>query len=67
MSGAGRVEPCYIRATHPYAFRSDEWAEVVGVKMVNKRPCWLVLFRDGRTDLWPVEDPVAGYEFSVAP
>lgn len=58
------VEPCYIRATHRYAFRSGEWAEVAGVKLACQRPCYLVLFNDGKTDLWPIEDPMASYEFS---
>lgn len=56
--------PCYIRARHRYAFRSGEWAEICGVKLANLRPCFLVLFDDGKTDLWPIADAAAQYEFS---
>lgn len=53
-----------IRATHPYAYRSGEWAENAMIVTARGQDCYLVSFPDGRTDLWPVEDPVAGYEFS---
>lgn len=58
------AEPCYIRATHQAAFRHLEWALICGVQLVNLRPCYLVMFDDGKTDLWPTSDPDAGYEFS---
>lgn len=59
------VEPCYIRAMHRQAFRFGDWAEVAGVKMARGRPCYLVLWNDGRSDLWPVDDQAACYEFSA--
>lgn len=57
-----------IRATHRYAFRPGEWAELVGeIKAdIGGRPgrqCHVLRFDDGTIDLWPVDDPAAGYEF----
>ena len=53
-----------VRATHPYAFRSGEWAQIVGVdESQYERPCFLVVFPDGATDSWACVDPLAGYEF----
>jgi hypothetical protein len=69
------VMPLYIRATHPDAFRSGQWAKVVSVDYLpqrhgpsprDARPIYLVEFVDGRRDQWPVYDDVAGYEFSSA-
>lgn len=59
------VEPCYIRGRHQYVFRSGEWAVITGVLLANKRPCFSVMFDDGKSDLWPVEDAVADYEFAA--
>jgi hypothetical protein len=58
------VEPCYIRSTHPYGFRCGEWAEIAGVKLSNKRPCFLVVFDDGVTDLWVIAE-TEGYQFAA--
>jgi hypothetical protein len=54
-----------IRATHPYGFRSGEWARVVNVVPARGRDCYLVEFPDGVTDLWPVIDAWDPYEFSA--
>ncbi len=59
------AEPCYIMSTHRYQYRSGEWAEIVGVKLANKSPCYLVLFPDGKTDLWVLDDETAEYKFSA--
>lgn len=55
-----------IRATHHYAFRSGEWAELVGTMddPETGRRQYAVKFPDGATDWWPVDDTAAGYEFS---
>ena len=64
--------PIWIRATHPYAFRCGEWAQLKGLTDLpgypeGDRTCYLVEFEDGETDFWPVEDAAAGYEFSAGP
>ena len=55
-----------IRGTHPYIFRSGEWASLVGVMNDPEtgRPCYAVVFDDDAADWWPVDDPAAGYEFT---
>lgn len=54
-----------IRTTHPYGFRSREWAELVSTDLsYNARYCYKVTFPDGSTDLWVVDDPSARYEFA---
>lgn len=55
-----------MRATHRYAFRSGEWAALVGTMDAPEtgRRCYAVKFPDGATDWWPVDDKDAGYEFS---
>lgn len=52
-----------IRATHPYGYRTGEWAEVRMVVPCRSRYCYLVEFPDKATDLWPVFDPDEHYEF----
>jgi hypothetical protein len=56
-----------IRATHPYAFRSGEWATLCCVVPGPGRDCYLVEFDDGATDFWPVHDLAHGYEFRSPP
>lgn len=46
-----------VRSTHPYSFRSGQWADVVADDEVRGRSCWLVVFVDGVTDLWVRDDP----------
>jgi hypothetical protein len=60
-AGAGLL----IRGTHPYVFRSGEWARLVGTvdDPGTGRRCYSVRFDDGATDWWPVGDEAAGYEF----
>lgn len=57
------VEIVEIRATHPYGFRSGQWALLFAVQWFNDRPCYHVIFPDGFTDHWPVNDPADPYEF----
>lgn len=52
-----------IRGTHPYCFKSGEWGLIIGLQELNGRLCFNILWRDGAVDDWPVDDPVAGYEF----
>lgn len=65
--------PLFIRASHPSAYRSGQWAKVVAVRYLPQkygdsprvaRPVYLVEFIDGKQDQWPVYDDVAEYEFS---
>lgn len=53
-----------IRATHPYAYRSGQWARLVGTMddPETGRRCYSVAFPDGETDWWPVDDEAHGYE-----
>lgn len=65
LIGLGDTE---VRATHPYGFRSGEWARIVAVVPTvttagDPRECYLVSFPDGVTDLWPVVDASDPYEF----
>ena len=59
----------HIRAMHPYAFRSGEWARIRGTAMLPvregepDRACYLVRFSDGVDDFWPVDDVDYQYEF----
>lgn len=53
-----------IRTTHPYGFRSGQWARLIGVEWVGYRPCYSVRFSDGVTDQWVMADP--HYEFRAA-
>jgi hypothetical protein len=54
----------FIRATHPYGFRSGEWAEVLTTApAAGGADCFVVRFGDGVTDWWRVADPDDGYEF----
>lgn len=55
-----------IRATHPYGFRSGQWAIVIGVVWSNEhnRPCYKVIFpEDAVVDFWPLQDTSDSYEF----
>lgn len=54
-----------IRSTHPYGFRSGQWADVKGVVPGRDRECYLVEFPDGVTDFWPTQDPSDSYEFDA--
>jgi hypothetical protein len=56
-----------VRQTHPYGYRSGEWAKVLTIVESHGRDCWLVLFEDGNTDWWPITDDVAGYEVLLDP
>lgn len=56
----------HIRATHPYSYRSGEWAEILSIAPApDRRDCWIVRFPDGTTDFWVCNDPDAGYEFLI--
>ncbi|AZV00783.1 hypothetical protein SEA_KIKO_62 [Gordonia phage Kiko] len=54
-----------VRGTHPYCYRSGEWATIAGEtrRQADGVPLWLVEFADGATDEWVQDDPAAGYEF----
>jgi hypothetical protein len=54
----------FVRHTHPDGFRTGEWAQIIMILDAYERPCWLVEFSDGVTDLWVCEDASEPYEFS---
>jgi hypothetical protein len=58
------THPEYVRGTNPFCFRSGQWARVIrtDTRETDGAPCWFVEFPDGATDIWPCDDPVAGYE-----
>ena len=58
--GMSHVE---IRSKHPAAFRSGEWAWVASLVWRDGRVCYYVVFDDGATDYWVIDDPAAQYEF----
>ena len=60
-----------IRSCHPIAFRSGQWALIVGVTELclhenTVRGCYQLRWPDGATDDWAIDDPVAEYEFRPA-
>jgi hypothetical protein len=66
----------FIRATHPYSFRSGSWAEITGLiewPPGAERLCYTVRFPDGTDDFWLVDDSDQppgyrhGYEFLAGP
>lgn len=65
-----------IRSEHPHAFRCGQWGWIVGITEVQKpgyrtaTPCYVIRWdtrsdKLARQDWWPVEDPVADYQFAV--
>jgi hypothetical protein len=58
------VSANYVRATHPHAYKSGEWAQIVGERERNRRRVWLLVWPDGKTDEWVIDDPQAAYEFA---
>lgn len=55
----------WIRGTHPFQFRSGEWAELLTTApSPDGKDCYVVRFRDGATDYWRVDDSVERYEFT---
>lgn len=56
----------YIRGTHPYAFRSGEWAHLFSIQHNDEgQDLWVVEFDDGEMDVWPSWDVLAGYDVKV--
>ena len=54
----------FVRSMHPYAYKSGQWAQIVGEVERNGRPCWLIVWPDGKTDEWVIDDPHAEYELA---
>jgi hypothetical protein len=54
-----------IRSCHPYAYKSGEWGQIVGMSMVDGRGCWDVVWPDGSVDTWPFDDDTARYEYKT--
>ena len=46
--------PSQIRGTHVYSFRSGEWADIIGVDIIEMRsgprPCFRAIYDDGHID-----------------
>lgn len=59
-----------IRSMHRYAFRSGEWATLIGAEMSKDllpvRACFVAMFPDGVKDSWAISDPDAEYEFRLS-
>lgn len=56
----------YVRGTHPYAFRSGQWAHLFSIQHdEHGRDIWVVEFPDGKGDAWPSWDSAAGYEVRI--
>ena len=63
MNGEERIGQM-IKSDHPYAYRSGQWGEVIGVSQINSRPCWVVQWEpDYDLDHWPQDDKHAAYQF----
>lgn len=61
-----KMRKVLIRGTHPYAYRSGQWAELTGYAQLADRECYKVVFSDGADDLWPVHESGYDYEFKDA-
>lgn len=68
----GFTQDLYIRSTHPYAYRSGQWAQVMDIRYLparhgkhprDARPVYRIRWVDGTEDLWPVYGH-NDYEFS---
>lgn len=59
------MKDTYVRGQHPACYRAGEWARIVQTVTARERDCWLVLFEDGKTDTWVIDDPWADYEICV--
>lgn len=59
---ADALKQPYVRSMHHAAFRSGQWAEIVGIVPVAGSLCWLVVWPDGHIDEWVIDDPPARYE-----
>lgn len=56
----------YIRQTHPYGYRSGEWAHLFSIQHnEDGQDVWIVEFPDGAMDAWPSWDGDAGYDVRV--
>ena len=54
-----------IRGTHPYSYRSDQWAELLTTaEDPEKGKVYVVRFPDGATDWWVADDPDNHFEFA---
>jgi hypothetical protein len=53
-----------IKSDHPYAYRSGQWATIVGATQTDDLILWSLLWPDGERDDWAVDDSAAYYEFS---
>jgi hypothetical protein len=65
-----------IRSTHPDAYHSGEWGEIVGVSelkhkaadgSVYYRPGYQIIWPNGDTDIWPTQGSTSWYEFRGEP
>lgn len=48
--------PAYFVPLHPDMFRSGRSALIVGVLMMNGRPCFHLRYPDGVEDMTPIEN-----------
>jgi hypothetical protein len=59
-----------IRSTHPYSYRSGEWADLLSwgpASEFNRRMVYFVRFEDGTRDWWAMDDPDNPCEFRIDP
>ncbi|SEB36689.1 hypothetical protein SAMN04490220_0430 [Rhodococcus jostii] len=56
-----------IRTTYRSHWAYARWATIVAVVPSLGRPCWMVEFSDGVTDVWPFREADRGYEFQDGP
>lgn len=57
-----------LRSMHPAAFRSGEWATIVGVMLHSRgHVCFVVRFQDQMSDFMPIANAMARYQFRDVP
>lgn len=58
-----------IRGTHPYAYRSGEWAKIVDIELTQVRGktrwVWVMRWPDGAEDRSPIHNSGYDNEFRV--
>lgn len=53
----------HIKSDHPYAYKTGQWATIVDAREGTDRNLWMLIWPDGKTDSWVVDDPTADYKF----
>jgi hypothetical protein len=53
----------HIKSDHDWAYKSGQWATIVGVSELPDRLTYSLRWPDGNEDTWVVDDATASYQF----